>query len=121
MDLIPEKGVEPSEEEKAYKKMAKKFWLSVALSIPVFIIAMSDFFSFLHLQDLASQKGLGVGRIRPRLPRCFLCRLDFFQTQLEFHTQALAQHVDLNFHWRWCRLSVQCCWAPGTWIIPATV
>lgn len=56
MDLVPEKGAEPSEEEKAYKKMAKKFWLSVALSIPVFIIAMSDFFSFLHLQDLASKK-----------------------------------------------------------------
>lgn len=56
MDLIPEKGVEPSEEEKAYKKMARKFWLALALSIPVFIIAMSEFFSFLHLQDLASKK-----------------------------------------------------------------
>ncbi len=56
MDLVPEKGVNPSEEEKAYLQMARKFWLALALSVPVFIIAMSDFFSFLHLQDLASKK-----------------------------------------------------------------
>jgi hypothetical protein len=31
-------------EEKAYKKMAKKFWIAVALSLPVFFIAMSEFF-----------------------------------------------------------------------------
>ena len=46
MDLVPEKGVNPSEEEKAYLQMARKFWLALALSVPVFIIAMSDFFSF---------------------------------------------------------------------------
>ncbi|GET25816.1 copper-translocating P-type ATPase [Prolixibacter sp. NT017] len=56
MDLVPEKGEETSEEEKAYQKMARKFWVALALSIPVFIIAMSDFFSFLHLQDVASKK-----------------------------------------------------------------
>jgi len=59
MNLVPEKGVETSDEEKAYKKMAKKFWVAVALSIPVFIIAMSDFFEFLHLDTIASQKTWG--------------------------------------------------------------
>jgi Cu2+-exporting ATPase len=44
MDLVPEKGEDASEEEKAYKKMAKKFWIAVALSLPVFFIAMSEFF-----------------------------------------------------------------------------
>src|SRR4030042_3483072 len=42
MDLVPEKGAETSEEEIAYKKMLQKFWIALVLSIPVFIIAMSD-------------------------------------------------------------------------------
>jgi len=56
MDLVPEKSEDTSEEEKAYKRMAKRFWIALALSIPVFIIAMSEFFSFMHLDALASQK-----------------------------------------------------------------
>jgi heavy metal translocating P-type ATPase len=59
MDLVPEKGEESSEEEKALKKMAKKFWFALGLSIPVFIMAMSDFFAFLHLKDIASVKVWG--------------------------------------------------------------
>jgi cation transport ATPase len=57
--LVPEKAEETSEEEKAYKKMAKKFWIAVILSIPVFVIAMSDIFSFLNLEEIASKKSLG--------------------------------------------------------------
>lgn len=56
MDLVPEKETETSEEEKAYHRMSRKFWLALALSLPVFVIAMSDMFSFLHLDDLASKK-----------------------------------------------------------------
>lgn len=56
MDLVPEKGAEPSEEDKAYRQMARKFWLALALSVPVFIIAMSDMIPFLHLKNLASKK-----------------------------------------------------------------
>ena len=56
MDLVPEKGEETSEEEIAYKKMVLKFRIALALSIPVFIIAMSDIFSFLHLENIASKK-----------------------------------------------------------------
>ena len=59
MHLLPEKGEETIEEEKAYKKMAKKFWISLALSLPVFIIAMSDTFAFLHLDNIASKKVWG--------------------------------------------------------------
>jgi heavy metal translocating P-type ATPase len=59
MDLVPEKGEETSEEEKAYKKMARKFWISLALSLPVFVIAMSDTFAFLHLENIASKKVWG--------------------------------------------------------------
>ncbi len=53
MDLVPEKGKETSEEEKAYKKMAKKFWIALILSFPVFVIAMSDVIPFLNLEKLA--------------------------------------------------------------------
>ncbi len=56
MNLIPEKGGEISDEEKAYRKMAKKFWIALALSIPVFIIAMSGMIPFLHLENIASKK-----------------------------------------------------------------
>ena len=56
MDLVPEKGEEVSEEVKAYKKMARKFWFSLILSFPVLIIAMSEYFPFLHLQELAPKR-----------------------------------------------------------------
>ncbi|NOY96700.1 MAG: copper-translocating P-type ATPase [Chlorobi bacterium] len=56
MDLIPESGDVESEEEKAYKKMAKKFWIAVVLSVPVLFIAMSDYVSFVNLESLASRK-----------------------------------------------------------------
>ena len=59
MDLVPERGEETSEEEKAYKKMTRKFWIALALSLPVFVIAMSDLFAFLHLDDIASKKVWG--------------------------------------------------------------
>ena len=56
MNLVPEKGEETSEEEKAYKKMLKKFIVAVILSIPVFIIAMSPMIPFIHLENIASQR-----------------------------------------------------------------
>jgi Cu+-exporting ATPase len=51
MDLVPEKGEVVSEEEKAYKNMARKFWLALSLSVPVFIIAMSGVFR-LNLENI---------------------------------------------------------------------
>ncbi|MDF1571780.1 MAG: copper-translocating P-type ATPase [Bacteroidales bacterium] len=39
--------------------MAKKFWVAMALSIPVFIIAMSEFIPFLNLDEIASRKVWG--------------------------------------------------------------
>jgi heavy metal translocating P-type ATPase len=56
MTLVAEKGVETSEEENAYKKMVQKLRVALAFSIPVFIIAMSDFIPFLHLENMASKK-----------------------------------------------------------------
>lgn len=42
MDLVPMHVESESEEDKAYKKMAGKFWFSLVLTLPVFLLAMSD-------------------------------------------------------------------------------
>ena len=53
MNLVPEKGEETSEEDKAYRKMLRKFIVAVILSIPVLVIAMSPMIPFLHLENIA--------------------------------------------------------------------
>jgi Cu2+-exporting ATPase len=79
MDLVPEKGEETSEEEKAYKRMAKKFWIALALSIPVFVIAMSDLFKFLHLDSIASKQVWGWIEFILATPVVFYSSWDFFK------------------------------------------
>ncbi|QQX77019.1 MULTISPECIES: heavy metal translocating P-type ATPase [Aequorivita] len=41
MDLVP-KEADESAENKSYKKLLKKFWIAVAFTLPIFIIAMSE-------------------------------------------------------------------------------
>lgn len=79
MDLVPEKGKESSDEEKAYKKMTKKFWVALALSIPIFIIAMSEFFSFLQLEQIASKKVWGWIEFALATPVVFYSSWVFFK------------------------------------------
>jgi heavy metal translocating P-type ATPase len=79
MDLVSEKAENISEEEKAYKKMAKKFWIALILSIPVFIIAMSDVFNFLHLEGIASKKTWGWVEFVLASPVVLYSGRDFFK------------------------------------------
>lgn len=79
MNLVPEKGRETSEEEKAYRKMAKKFWIALALSIPVFIIAMSGMIPFLHLENIASKKVWNWAAFILAAPVVFYSGRDFFK------------------------------------------
>ena len=79
MDLVSEKGEETSEEEQAYKKMAKKFWVALGLSIPVFMIAMSDFFPFLKLDEIAPRKVWGWIEFLLATPVVFYSSRDFFK------------------------------------------
>ena len=79
MDLVPEKGAEPSEEEKAYNRMTQKFWIALILSIPVFIIAMSEFFPFLKLESIASKKIWGWVEFVLATPVIFYSSRDFFK------------------------------------------
>jgi heavy metal translocating P-type ATPase len=79
MTLVPVKGVESSEEDKAYLKMARKFWIALALSIPVFLIAMSDMVSFLNMETLAPKKVWGWIEFILASPVVFYCSWDFFR------------------------------------------
>jgi heavy metal translocating P-type ATPase len=79
MDLVPEKGEVSSEEETAYKMMARKFWIALSLSIPVFVIAMSELFSFLHLDLLASKETWGWVQFVLASPVLFYLSRDFFK------------------------------------------
>lgn len=79
MTLVPEKGIETSEEDSAYQKMARKFWIALALSIPVFVIAMSDMVSFLNLEALAPKRVWGWVEFLLASPVVFYCGWDFFK------------------------------------------
>jgi heavy metal translocating P-type ATPase len=79
MSLVPMQTKDVSDEEKAYRKMARKFWIALALSIPVFIIAMSDFFPFLHLESVATKKVWAWIQFVLAAPVVFYSGWDFFK------------------------------------------
>lgn len=78
MTLVPVKGVETAEEDKSYRKMLLKFWIGVGLTIPVFIIAMSDIIPFLHLESFASMRARSWIELILTSPVIFYCGWDFF-------------------------------------------
>jgi len=78
MDLVPEKGVEKSEEEIAYKKMANRFWFALALSLPVLIIAWSDYVSFLDFTKIAPEIVWRWAQLILTVPVVFYSGGDFF-------------------------------------------
>nr|WP_321409133.1 copper-translocating P-type ATPase [uncultured Carboxylicivirga sp.] len=79
MDLVHEKVDETSDEEKAYKKMLKKFRIALVLSLPVFIIAMSDVIPFLKLEQLASKPVWNWIQFTLATPVIFYCSGSFFK------------------------------------------
>ena len=78
MDLIPMAGDVESEEEKAYKSMSKRFWVAVALSLPVFLIAMSDYIPFINLEAIAPVKVWAWIQFALATPVLFYSSRDFF-------------------------------------------
>lgn len=78
MNLVPMKAEEASEEEKAFKRMAGKFRIALALSVPVFVIAMSDFIPFLNPGNLAPRKVWGWIEFALATPVVFYCSWEFF-------------------------------------------
>ena len=55
MDLVPMEAA-VSEEDKTYKKLLKKFWIAVAFTVPIFLIAMSEMLSNNPLYHILEQK-----------------------------------------------------------------
>ncbi|MCK9423590.1 MAG: copper-translocating P-type ATPase [Bacteroidales bacterium] len=79
MDLVPEKTQDTSEGENAYRKMTEKFRIALVLTIPVFVIAMSEFLPFLHLENFASKKVWSWIEFILATPVVFYSGWDFFK------------------------------------------
>ena len=78
MDLVP---MQPdlSAEEKTYKKLLKKFWIAVAFTLPVFIIAMSEMIPNNPLYDITEQKWWNWIQFGLSIPVVFYATWMFFE------------------------------------------
>ncbi|WP_375587293.1 heavy metal translocating P-type ATPase [Flagellimonas aurea] len=78
MDLVP---MEPdiSAEEKTYKKLLKKFWIAVAFTIPIFLIAMSEILQNNPLDSILEIKYWNWIQFTLSLPVVFYATWMFFE------------------------------------------
>ncbi|MDN3723934.1 heavy metal translocating P-type ATPase [Aequorivita sp. SDUM287046] len=78
MDLVP---MEPdlSAEEKTYKKLLKKFWIAVAFTLPIFIIAMSEMLTNSQLYDILDLRYWNWIQFLLSLPVVFYATWMFFE------------------------------------------
>jgi heavy metal translocating P-type ATPase len=73
------KSQKNEEEDPSYKKMLKKFWIALILTIPVLIIAMSHMIPFLHFETFVSMRVLGWIEFILSTPVVFYSGWVFFQ------------------------------------------
>ncbi len=78
MELVPMEP-EASAEEKGYKKLLKKFWISVAFTIPIFLIAMSEMIPDNPLYDIADMRTWNWVQLVLSLPVVFYATWMFFE------------------------------------------
>ncbi len=78
MDLVPMQA-DISAEEKTYKKLLKKFWLAVAFTLPIFLIAMSEMIPNNPLYDLMGQKWWNWIQFALSIPVVFYATWMFFE------------------------------------------
>lgn len=78
MDLVP---MEPdlSSEEKTYRKLLKKFWIAMAFTLPIFIIAMSEMLMTNPLYDIMEQKSWNWVQFALSIPVVFYATWMFFE------------------------------------------
>ena len=78
MDLVP---LQPSlsSEEKTYAKLLKKFWIAVAFTLPIFLIAMSEMIPNNPLYDIMDQKGWNWIQFALSIPVVFYATWMFFE------------------------------------------
>lgn len=78
MDLVP-KEPDQSAEEKTYKKLLKKFWIALAFTLPIFLIAMSEMLSNNPLYDILDLKYWNWIQFGLSLPVVFYAAWMFFE------------------------------------------
>ena len=78
MDLVPMEA-DSSAEEKTYKKLLKKFWLSVAFTSPIFLMAMSEMIPNNPLYNLMAQKYWNWVQLALSIPVVFYAAWMFFE------------------------------------------
>ncbi len=78
MDLVPVQA-DRSAEEKNYRKLLKKFWISLAFTLPVFLIAMSEMVQNNPLYSLMAQKNWNWIQFGLSIPVVFYAAWMFFE------------------------------------------
>jgi Cu+-exporting ATPase len=78
MDLVPMQA-DSSAEEKTYKKLLKKFWIALGLTLPIFLIAMSEMIPDNPLYELMEQKGWNWIQFGLSIPVVFYATWMFFE------------------------------------------
>ena len=78
MDLVP---VQPdiSSEEKTYQKLLKKFWIAVAFTLPIFLMAMSEMIPNNPLYQVMEQKYWNWIQFALSIPVVFYATWMFFE------------------------------------------
>ena len=78
MDLVP-KQPDATSEEKNYKKLIKKFWIAVAFTLPIFLIAMSEMIPENPLYTVLEQTYWNWIQFALSLPVVFYATWMFFE------------------------------------------
>jgi Cu2+-exporting ATPase len=78
MDLVPKKADE-SAEQKKYKALLKKFWIAVAFTLPIFMIAMSEMISENPLYEMMDVQIWNWIQFGLSLPVVFYATWMFFE------------------------------------------
>ena len=78
MDLVPEEADE-SAEMKTYKKLLKKFWIALAFTLPIFLIAMSEMIPNNPLYTVLDQKYWNWIQLVLSIPVVFYATWMFFK------------------------------------------
>lgn len=78
MDLVPVKP-DLSAEEKSYLKLIKKFWIAVAFTLPIFLIAMSEMIPNNPLYTVMEQQYWNIIQFVLSIPVVFYATWMFFE------------------------------------------
>ncbi len=78
MELVPMKA-DLSAEEKNYRKLLNKFWIALAFTLPIFLIAMSEMVPDNPLYEIMSQKNWNWIQFGLSIPVVFYATWMFFE------------------------------------------